>query len=323
MTQDLTVLVGDVGGSNTRLALAGPDIGVTALKHFPNDSYSNLEEVLSAYCRQPDLPRLDGCCLAVAGPVYGSSYRLTNRDWHGTAQDLAEALPLAPGARVDVVNDLAALGHALPVLLPGQLSSLRPGRQHGGQALVAGVGTGFNVALSVAGHTVESELGHASLPEPLVRALEQLEIDGSGMFSSIEALFSGRGLVRLHTAMGGDPSEGGAEIVAAYAGEEQDHPARRSVAAWARILGLLARELVPAYMPGQGIFLAGSVARGVLGTAARSDFLAAFSEPMGKLSGQCATTPLWLITDDAAGVSGTAQYAIKAAKVRVTSLQQA
>ena len=315
MASDLTVLVGDVGGSNTRLALAGPEIGVTGLKHFPNDSYSSLDEVLAAYCAQPDLPPLQGCCLAVAGPVYGGTYRLTNRDWHGTAAGLAERLPLEPGGGVDVVNDLAALGYALPVLIPGQLSSLRAGRQQGEQALVAGVGTGFNVSLSAGGNTIEAELGHASLPDPLAQELARLLGRSPEEFPSVEELFSGRGLVRLHRALGGDPSEGGAEIVAAFQ-DGEEHVAQRSVPAWARLLGLLARELVPAYMPGQGIFFAGSVARGVLGTGARGDFLAAFAEPGGKLAAQCATTPLWLITDDAAGVSGTARYAIEAAQRR-------
>jgi len=320
MATDLTVLVGDVGGSNTRLALAGPEIGVTALKHFSNDSYSSLEEVLAAYCEQPDLPILGGCCLAVAGPVFGEAYRLTNRDWHGTARDLQNCLPLACDGRVDVINDLAALGHALPVLMPGQLSSLRAGRQQGGQALVAGVGTGFNVALSAAGHTVEAELGHASLPETVARELSHAvgkEVHG---FASVEELFSGRGLVRFHRALGGDPSEEGSQIVTAYRDKVPGHPAERTIPVWARLLGLFSRELVPGYMPGQGLFLAGSVARGVLGTDARTEFLSAFAEPWGKLSQRAAEVPLWLITDDAAGVSGTARYAIEAARARLSNL---
>ncbi|MEL0435753.1 glucokinase [Phycobacter sp. K97] len=320
MAADLTVLVGDVGGSNTRLALAGPEIGVTALKHFSNDSYGSLQEVLAAYCEQPDLPDLQGCCLAVAGPVYGETYRLTNRDWQGTAQDLQGCLPLMPGGQVHVINDLAALGHALPVLMPGQLMSLRAGRQQGAQALVAGVGTGFNVALSVAGRTVEAELGHASLPDIVSQELARILGKPDHGFASVEELFSGRGLVRLHRALGGDPSEEGSRIVAAYTDAEPGHPAARTVPIWARLLGLLGHELMPTYMPGQGVFFAGSVARGVLGTDARADFLRAFAEPHGRLSQRAAEVPLWLVTDDAAGVSGTARYAIEAAKARLNSL---
>ncbi len=319
MAADLTVLVGDVGGSNTRLALAGPEIGVTALKHFSNDSYGSLQDVLTAYCEQPDLPDLHGCCLAVAGPVFGDAYRLTNRDWQGTAQDLQDSLPLMPGARVHVINDLAALGHALPVLMPGQLLSLRAGRQQGAQSLVAGVGTGFNIALSVAGQTVEAELGHASLPDIVSRELALILDKQDHGFASVEELFSGRGLVRLHRALGGDPSEEGSQIVGAFMDGASGHPAERTVPSWARLLGLLGHELVPAYMPGQGVFFAGSVARGVLGTEARADFLRAFSEPDGRLSQRSGEVPLWLITDDAAGVSGTARYAIEAAKARLSS----
>ncbi|MGR3762000.1 glucokinase [Roseobacteraceae bacterium NS-SX3] len=311
MGKDLTVLVGDAGGSNTRLALAGPEIGVTALKSFSNNSYASLEEVLEAYCAQPEMPDLHGACIAVAGPVQGGAYRLTNRDWQGTAAGLESHLNLAPGGRAAVINDLAALGHSLPVLMPGQLNSLRAGRQRGSQALVAGIGTGFNVSLSADSHTVQAEMGHASLPQPVHAALAEMLARAPQEFSSVEELFSGRGFVRFHNALTGETAEDGAQIVAAF-GDGAGGAAEQAVTAWARLLGLFARELVPAYMPGQGLFFAGSVARGVLGTGARENFLAAFSEPAGKMDAHCAEVPLWLITDDAAGVSGAARYAIDA-----------
>ncbi|UWR40512.1 glucokinase [Phaeobacter inhibens] len=312
MGSDMTVLVGDVGGSNTRLALAGPEIGVTALQSFANDSFSSLDDVLVAYCAQPDLPPLAGACIAVAGPVYGNEYQLTNRNWQGSAADLAQQLQLGAGARVDVINDLAALGHSLPALIPGQLSSLRAGHQRGTQALVAGIGTGFNVSLSVDGHTAEAEMGHTSLSAPVACGLTELLGDRAGEFATNEDLFSGRGLVRYHQALHGIAAEGGAQIVADYLADG-DSPAAKTVTSWARLLGDFARELVPTYMPGQGIFFAGSVARGILGTAACEVFLNSFLQPATGVQSRCETTPLWLITDDAAGVSGAARFALERA----------
>ncbi|OUS33349.1 glucokinase [Rhodobacterales bacterium 56_14_T64] len=312
MNTDVTVLVGDVGGSNTRLALAGPEIGVTALKSFDNDSFTCLEDVLTAYRAQPDLPVFQGACIAVAGPVYGNEYRLTNRDWQGDTTSLAARLQLPEGARMDLINDLAALGHALPVLSPGQLSSLRAGPQAGDQSLVVGLGTGFNVSLVAGNHTAGAELGHADLPgsvyKKLVVALGR-EPEG---FDTNEDLFSGHGLVRFHQAMSGEAIAGGKQLMEEYLADKNS-AAARTVEVWAELLGLFSYNLVPTYMPGQGLFFAGSVARAVLSSPAQAQFLEGFSQGGGLLQEQCQKIPLWVITDDAAGVSGSARVALEAA----------
>ena len=311
MDTDVTVLVGDVGGSNTRLALAGPEIGVTALKSFDNESYTSLEDVLSAYRTQPDLPEFQGACIAVAGPVYGNEYRLTNRDWHGDAASLSEALQLPSGARMDLINDLAALGHALPVLSPGQLSSVRAGVQQGHQSLVVGIGTGFNVSLVVGDQTAGVELGHAGLPASVYSSLESALGHAPDEFVSTESLFSGHGLVRFYQAMSGSVIAGGAQLMEEYLADANS-AAAKTVVTWAELLGQFAANLIPTYMPGQGLFFAGSVARGVLGSPAQAYFLDGFTQAGGLLQAQCEKAPLWLITDDAAGVSGSARVALEA-----------
>lgn len=317
MAAELTVLAGDVGASRTRLALAAPGIGVTALQSFSNDSFASLEAVLQAYCAQPGLPPLQGACLAVAGPVADGAFALSNRNWRGSTDSIAAALGLTGGAKAWIVNDLAALGHALPVLIPGQLCSLRAGRQSGGQALVAGIGTGFNISVSLGGASLEAELGHAGLPQPLCRRLEDVLGRAPQDFSSIEALFSGPGLVRFHQALTGSAASSAEAVEAAYLADPKA-PEARTVCEWAHLLGLLARELTAAYLPRQGLFFAGSVARGILNTAARAQFLDSYTAPGGRLGAICSDVPLWLITDDAAGVSGAAQVALAAAGVAET-----
>jgi glucokinase len=313
MTAELTVLAGDVGGSRTRLALAAPGVGVTALQSFSNDSFGSLEEVLHAFCAQPGLPKLHGACLAVAGPVREDGFQLSNRNWGGQAAGIAAELGLDSAAQVSIINDLAAIGHALPVLIPGQLSCLRPGRQRGVQALVAGVGTGFNVSTNLAGTAMEAELGHAALPQTLSSQLAVILERAPDEFASVEMLFSGHGLVRFHQAMTGVAAGSAHGIVTAYLADP-DAPEGRTVREWAHLLGLFTREMSAAYMPKQGLFFAGSVARGVLGSPARAQFLDSWNAPGGRLSGICAEIPLWLITDDAAGVAGAAQVALAAAR---------
>lgn len=312
MAAELTVLAGLAGGSRTRLALAAPGIGVTALQSFSNDSFASLQDVLQAYCAQPGLPPLQGACLAVRGPAQGGRYQLSSRNWSGTAEDIAAALNLPGGAPVAVISDLAALGHALPVLIPGQLSCLRPGRQTGAQVLVASLGTGFSACAMVKGAPLEAGLGQAGLPQALCRRLDGLQDHAPEAFGSIGALFSGPGLVRFHQVLTGAAASSAERIEAACLADP-DSPEARTVREWAHLLGLLARELTAAYLPGQGLFFAGSVARGILSTPAREHFLQSYTDPGGRLGEICADVPLWLITDDAAGVSGAAQVALAAA----------
>ncbi|WP_323780689.1 glucokinase [Leisingera sp.] len=316
MAVELTVLAGDAGGSRTRLALAAPGIGVTALQSFANDSFASLEDVLTSYCAQPGFPPLQGACLAVAGPVRDGQFHLTNRNWQGDADSVSAALGLPPGARTGIINDLAALCHALPALIPGQQSCLRPGRSGGGQALVAGIGTGFNVSAARNGAVLEAELGRASLPQAVFCRLQGLLDHAAEGFASTEMLFSGAGLVQLHQALTGSAASSAEGISTAYLANPES-PEARTVCEWAHLLGLMARELTAAYLPGQGMFFAGSVARGVLNSRARAHFLESYTAPGGQLGTVCADTPLRLITDDAAGVGGAARVALAAAGAAV------
>ncbi|UWQ73907.1 glucokinase [Leisingera sp. M658] len=312
MAAELTVLAGDVGGSRTRLALAAPGIGVTALQSFANSSFASLEDVLKAYCAQPGFPPLHGACLAVAGPVREGQFHLSNRNWQGDAGSIAAALQLPASAKTNVINDLAAQCHALPALIPGQLSCLHPGRHSGGQALVAGIGTGFNVSAALNGVVLAAELGRTSLPQAVHRRLQGVLGHEPENAASTEMLFSGAGLVRFHQALTGSTASSAEGVVAAGLASP-DSPEARTVCEWAHLLGLMARELTAAYLPAQGLFFAGSVARGVLNSPARPHFLESYTAPGGQLGAVCAGTPLWLITDDAAGVGGAARVALAAA----------
>ena len=317
----MTVLAADVGGTNTRLALVGPEAGRPEAARYENRGFSSFYEVLARYCAEHPLPPLGGCCVAIAGPVTSDRARLTNLDWSIDAASIASALPVALPGPVVLVNDLFALGHSLGGLRPDQLLQIRA-PDHGGapndQALVVGMGTGFNICLvrtGRAGALVSgAELGHASLPTSVGAALSAAIGGAADRFSRIEDLFSGRGLARLYHVFSDGALLGGAQILAAY-GAGRRGPAAQSVELAARLLGIMAQELVFQYLPLAGIHFAGGAARGILGSQARAVFLRAFDTPVpfGDLIGQ---VPLRLITDDTAALSGAARHAVAAGLVQ-------
>ena len=75
-------MVVDVGGTNTRVALAGAGaVDPATIVRYKNDDLDSIEDAISRYLAQADAPALDGICACIAGPVQGDTGGLTNRDW--------------------------------------------------------------------------------------------------------------------------------------------------------------------------------------------------------------------------------------------------
>ncbi|MDX2483777.1 MAG: glucokinase [Pseudodonghicola sp.] len=315
----MTILLADMGGTTTRLALLRDDGALQCTVSWSNDKYDGPEPLLLRYLRQCGDPALRGACIAIAGPVgpaASDELRLSNRDWRMQRNDLIALLRLPGQGALRVVNDLTALALALPGLTAEQIMPLRslapspsPRPLGNGQALVVNCGTGFNVGLvkhTAAGPvTWEAELGHAALPATITAELGAQ----AAHFASIESLFSGPGLSRLHAARQGGAVVSARALVEA-AGREA--AAQQAVTLMARLMGLLARDLIAAYLPRAGFYWAGSMARGVLGPPVSALVSAPFLRAMGAagpLREVCETLPLWLITEDAAALSGLARLA--------------
>lgn len=307
----MTLLVADIGGTNTRVALIDPILGTTDSARFENDLFGSFYGVLDQYTSTRSIPALDGCCFAVAGPVTSGRARLTNRDWSFDAGQISDVLPVVPARPVELINDLVALGYALATLAPDQMLQIKPATQPdppNSQTLVVGLGTGFNVCAVTDGPAVvEAELGHGSLPSSVYKVLYQAIGAEADQFATVEDLFSGGGLSRLHRVVSGGQELRGQDIMAAYDATVQ-YSALQSGELIGRLLGGLTRELVFQYAPFAGIHFAGGAARGILQSDARLAFLEAFHAP-GRFADYVDQVPVRLITDDGAALIGAAHVA--------------
>ena len=142
----MAMLLGDVGGTNARLAIARNGvIDDNTVTRFRGDDFASFDDVVRRFQKDQDQPRITSVCIAVAGPVSGGKASLTNRDWDFDEHRLAR---LTDADHVRLINDLTALGYATPSLSGDGLAVLREApedRARNGQALVVGLGTGFNV----------------------------------------------------------------------------------------------------------------------------------------------------------------------------------
>ncbi len=307
----MTRLVADLGGTNCRLALvaeAGQSFG--AAKTYRNEQFGSFSDLLTTYLAQEEPPQISEMVIAVAGPVSADVAKLTNRGWRISAQELSAQLN---GARVHVLNDLSALGHALPMLRGpdlAQLHSLGDAETHP-QKLVIGIGTGFNLSpLTVASNGViclEAEYGHVALPLDLYRELAARLGEKAVEFRTVECCFSGRGFEALYAAVSPDsPALPAAEIMA----RAQQPETSAFLDFYAQLLALLARNLLKGFMPRGGLYFAGTVARSLLCSPAKAAFVAEFSRPDPQFPDIKA--PVFCILDDGAALKGCAGFTFPA-----------
>lgn len=301
----MNALVADIGGTNTRFATVDlqEQGALSHIRSYPNDSFDGFETALGQYRADIGADFWTTACIAVAGPVSGPRARLTNRpDWTFDADVLCQRFNLTS---LTMMNDLAALAEAVPVLGDGNLEHLAGQPVQGNQqAIVIGIGTGINVALSKTvgpeNVVVAAELGHAAIPASFLPLLPESLCDTN---LRIEDILSGRGLEMMYAYLAEGSRKAPKDIVAAF---RTDPAATQAVRMTAEIMAEMVRQLVPAYFPQAGVFIAGSVARGVLDTPARAQFTAGlaplFESP--EIAKGCG--PVHLITSDTAALLGLA-----------------
>ncbi|HDR27242.1 glucokinase [Rhodovulum sp.] len=308
----MTRLVVDIGGTNTRAALAeGPAIIEDSIRRYRNDGFDGLCSVLMRFLAEAGSPRIDGACAALAGPVQGGRGRLTNLDWSIDAADIAR---VTGADRVRLLNDLQAQGHALDQLEPDALVPVLDGpRAPGGVRLVIGLGTGVNVTVvhrTPTGRLVTAnEAGHVSLP---VASEDDLSLArfaaGEDGFAAVEDVLAGRGLATLYgwvTARAGATRRlEGPAIIAAAPGDPAAELALRSYTA---MLGRVAGDLALHHLPYGGIYLIGGVARAMTPHLARLGLDDSF-RAKGRLSGLMENFAIATITDDFAALRGCAAH---------------
>jgi len=313
---DTLTLVADIGGTNTRVALArGTALLPETIRRYANAEHRSLADVLGRFLAAEDDVDCAGACVAVAGPVADGTGRLTNLDWQIDAATLAAA---SRAERVAILNDLQAQGHALGHLAAASLRPILAGAaapRHGAAQLVVGVGTGFNAAPVHAvpgGRLVApSECGHMSLPlrsEADLRLARHVE--RAHGFAGVEDVLSGRGLERLHAWLAeeaGEPGGLAAAQIMARIDAGGDALAEATGRAFVRLLGTVLGDLALVHLPYGGLYLCGGVARAFAAHFDWFDLAAAFRDK-GRFGPFMAAFPLRLIEDDYAALTGCAVY---------------
>ncbi len=260
-TPALPWLVADVGGTNARFGLVTEPGGrPEAIAVLLGADHEGLPEAVAAYLADhAGGVRPGAACLAVAGPIDGDRYHLTNSAWSGSARDLG--LP-----EVTLLNDFEALAVALPYLDDDVLVSLGGPAPTRGVKAVLGPGTGLGVAGLVPAREgwvpIPGEGGHVAVPvvtereHQVVRALR-----AEGMAHVVaEHLLSGPGLSRLRHALSLVDGVPVADLPAAEIVRRTDDPLSvEAVEIFCGLLGTFAGNVALTLGARGGVYLGGGV----------------------------------------------------------------
>ncbi|MFK8249941.1 glucokinase [Ancylobacter terrae] len=306
------VLIADVGGTSSRLALVGTDPAPVDIRIYRNENFAGFEALI-AHDVAARNAEVKAAVLAIAGPADGERVKLTNRDWGFARSELRAAFGWQ---ELVVQNDFEALARGVPALTGADLIAVGGGAPvPEAPVLVCGPGTGFGVAglireggrlTVVTGEGGLCRLGATNAEEArllahLVRALGPV---------AVEHALSGAGLARMHAIFSGDRLTSEQVIAAALAGRED---ALETCRCFLRIFGRIAGDLALLFGARGGVYLAGGVSAGLAPLIHDSPFREAFEEHPPH-EARLAATPVSIITHPTPGLFGAGQIGAEVAR---------
>ena len=309
-------LVADIGGTNARFGLIeAVGAGPSQIGKVPSAEHRSLASAAKAYLAGlPNAVQPSAACVAVAGPVTGDRFKLTNQAWDFSIAETKAELGLD---YLDLVNDFKALALSLPHLT--ELRQIGPGQAVPGAAMaVAGAGTGLGVGAIVPDGVgrwvpVPGEGGHCDAPivtqeEAAVAAVLRAE---QGAVTA-ECFLSGGGIERLYRSLATvrgvqpDPHRTNAAITAA-AIDGAEPLAVDTLNIFCALFGSLAGNLAVTFGARGGVFIGGGIVPRFADFFAASRFRARF-EARYRMADYAHSIPTYLILADTPALDGAAAW---------------
>jgi len=289
------LLVADIGGTGSRLALMAAGKLVGTANTYTNQEFDSFESILSDFLQHvPAAAAPSFAALSVAGPVHNNAVSMTNLGWRLSGSELATHFGFT---EVRILNDFAALAWATLELGATDLQQIG-----GGLAVtnanrgIVGPGTGLGVSGLV--HTgqdwavVAGEGGHVTLAattEEEARVIAHVMKEYG--HCSAERLLSGPGLTTLYELHGGKRCAPETVSRLAHAG---DAVAMQTLEMFAQLLGTVASDLALTLGAHGGIYLGGGILPDIADIFADTGFRNRF-EAKGRFENYLTNIPTYII----------------------------
>lgn len=323
------ILAGDIGGTNTRLALCeqhGQGFRIIAEEKFVSADFSGLDQIIGQFLNGKS-ETVEKACFGVPGPVEGEIVKLANLPWVVNAQKIKLLLGIE---KIGLINDLEANAYGLCELEENDFAVLNEGTKNPtGNAAIISAGTGlgeagmhFEVAMKTR-HPFASEGGHADFAPRNELEIELLRF----LFAkfkrvSVERVLSGKGLENIYEFLRDTGREDEPVWLAEEIAENGDGAAVISnngisgkapiceiaLEIFVSIYGAEAGNLALKMLATGGVFLGGGIAPKILAALRKPIFIDSFQEK-GRMSEMLQKIPVRVVLNDQAALLGAAHFA--------------
>ena len=252
-----TLLI-DLGGTYIRFVVLNREsnkidlVNKKKLKSV-DDLETFLKEVLAENKNQ-----INNLVLSIAGPKLYGSIEMTNRTLRIDAENLKHKFHLQ---NCLILNDWEAIAHSYPSLNNNNLVNLinLETNFYNNNLLFFGPGTGLGVSLLINNkYSQSTEIGNTSLG---VKDLIGDDLFSSNEFSRIEDTISGPGISKIYELKKNQQISSEDIFKLAENGEDI---ALEIIEDLINRIAILLSQLTLTYLPGKGIFLAGSIMRSLI-----------------------------------------------------------
>ncbi len=305
-----TALIGDIGGTNARLAICDlSDGSISAPIIYKASENPSLESCILQFKKATN-SNFKYACIAIACPITGDYVRMTNNPWEFSIKQLQTSLGLE---KLMVINDFTAM--SMSVLCIDKKDLIKIGGDEpnpNAPIAVYGAGTGLGVAhivhvgdkwISLPGEGGHVDLAPGTMSEDMILIALRARIG----HVSAERVLSGPGLVNLYEAIAMrnerlkenmTPAD-----VTSGALIDKDPDCVEALSTFCTLMGRFGGNLALTLGTFGGVYIAGGVVPRFIDYFKESRFRRAF-EDKGRFTNYLKSIPVYVITDTKAGLKG-------------------
>ena len=318
------ILAADVGGTKTNLTLfqiQGGDLVPLKEKSYSTKKYKSFLEMVATF-HTADMPKINGICLGVAGPVIRGKVYGTNFPWAIDSEEISRELHIRS---VSLINDMEANAYGLAALQEKDFETLKSGTKIPGNAALISPGTGLGEAgMFWDGshyHPFACEGGHCDFSprnELDIKILQHFQKKYEHV--SWERLISGPGILELYVFLRhisgikepqwlsnqmsqGNPSA----IITGTAMEGKDSVCVETLDVFIRFLAIEASQLALKFKATGGIYIGGGILPKIITGINRDVFYNNFVQS-GRLNALLEMVPVKVILNEKTALLGAAYY---------------
>lgn len=320
------LLAGDIGATKTDLGIFDLDSGprkplVSAT--FLSGRYPNLDTILDEFLKGVT-HRIDRASFGVAGPVFDGHAKITNLPWSVDGKRLGKKLNIK---RVEILNDIRAIAHAVLCLESKDLEILNEGVSLKGGAIAViapgtGLGEGFLTWDGDRYRTHPSEGGHVDFaPKTIAEVDLMCYLYRHRKHVSYEDVCSGRGIPNIYNFL---KEEGGFEtpawlaedikgandptpvIVGSALGKsERSRICEETLSIFVSVLAREAGNLALKVVATGGLYIGGGIPPRIISILREGRFMEEYVQK-GIFSDLLSTIPVYVIMNSKAALIGAA-----------------